>query len=170
MAAKRTCFSTAELVLNLKPHLEDFLRHEMKSPEGPIMLTRDNDVGKYIYSQVTVLSTPPKKVKMTNPVTISIPVTMSNKHIIRYRFLFISRWGEEKIKDFLEAEFRLRMRLLFEAGYQKRYTQKEIIESILQAYNIRNSAVSFDAIKKADYRNKRLFRKSIYEDLQSAVR
>ncbi|MFR7810658.1 MAG: hypothetical protein ACLU4N_16075 [Butyricimonas faecihominis] len=61
------------------------------------------------------------------------------------------------------------MRLLFEAGYRKKFSQKEIVESILQAYNIKNTALNYEAVKKSDYRMNRKNRKIIFEDLQKSV-
>ena len=61
------------------------------------------------------------------------------------------------------------MRLLFEAGYRKKFSQKEIVESILQAYNIKNTALNYEAVKKSDYRMNRKKRKIIFEDLQKSV-
>lgn len=165
---KNNQISAASVDVDLKPHLEDFLRHEMNCPTGPIVLTRSSDIGKYIYSHITTSVVPPKKADRKNAVTVLLPVTSANKHIIQYRFLFIGKWGEEKIQDYLEAEFRFRIRLLFEIGYRKRYQQKQIIESILQNYNIRHSAVSFDAVKKCDYRHNRKLRKIIFDDLKDA--
>lgn len=160
----------SHFIIDLRPHLEDFLRHDMGcNADTPIFLSRTSDMGKFIYSHVTTCDSFPPERKCANPVKICIPVTSSNKYILNYRFLCVSRWGEEKINDYLEAEFRHRMRFIFEVGYQRKYTQKQIIEAILQHYNIKCNAVNFDAVKKADYRHNRKIRAIIYKELQSAV-
>ena len=51
----------------------------------------------------------------------------------------------------------------------KKFSQKEIVESILQAYNIKNTALNYEAVKKSDYRMNRKNRKIIFEDLQKSV-
>ena len=81
----------------------------------------------------------------------------------------MDRWGEQKINDFIEVEFRQRMRLIFEAGYQKKCSQKEIIEAIMEEYNIKNCTLNYDAIKKSDYRNQKKVRKTLFDTLQSIV-
>lgn len=158
---------TASLTINLKPVLEDFLRHEMGCPSGPVLISRASNAGKFIYSHITTCLAPPKKNDFANPVELCIPITAANRHLVGYRFLFISKWGEEKIQDYLDAEFNLRLQLMFETGYRKGFRQKDIIEAILQSYNIRHTAVSFDMVKKADYRNRRRIRKIIFDELQN---
>lgn len=158
------------ITIDLPPHLADFCRHEMKCDDaGNIILQRSKDIGKHIYSHILTSDMPVKQFPPANPVTFVIPVTGSNRYALESRFLYISKWGEEKIKDYLESEFNHRMRILFEAGYRKRYTQKQIIEAILQAYNIRHTAVNYEAVKKSDYRNAKKIRKIIINDLQDAV-
>lgn len=155
------------LIIDLPPHLADFCRHELGyDTQERIMLKRGHDIGKHIYSHVSVSDLPVKSNCMVNPVTFIIPVTAANRYALVARFLYVSRWGEEKIKDYIETEFNQRMRLLFESGYRKKYTQKEIIESILDAYNIKNTAISYEAIKKSDYRYKKKTRKIIFEDIK----
>lgn len=155
------------LTLNLPAHLSDYCRHELGCDnEGRIVLKRGHDIGKHIYSHVSVSDLPVRSNGMENPVEFIIPVTAANRYALVSRFLYVSRWGEEKIKDYVETEFNQRMRLLFESGYRKKYTQKEIIEAILDAYNIKNTAVSYEAIKKSDYRYKRKTRKIIFDDIK----
>ncbi|WP_303181710.1 hypothetical protein [uncultured Butyricimonas sp.] len=155
------------LIVNLPPHLSDYCRHELGSDnQGRIILKRGHDIGKHIYSHVSVSDLPIRANAMVNPVTFIIPVTAANRYALVARFLYVSRWGEEKIRDYIETEFNQRMRLLFESGYRKKYTQKEIIESILDAYNIKNTAISYEAIKKSDYRSKKRTRKIIFDDIK----
>lgn len=158
------------LTIGLKPHLADYCRHEMRQDkEGNIVLSRKHDIGRHIYSMIVTSDTPMKGLPVTDPVSFIVPVTGANQYVMKYRFVYVSRWGEEKIQDFIESEFNLRMRLLFEAGYRKNYSQKQIVESILQAYNIKNTSLNYEAVKKSDYRNNRKSRKIIYDDLQSAL-
>lgn len=158
------------LTISLKPHLADFCRHEMRQDkEGNIVLSRKNDIGRHICSMIVTSDTPVKGIPVSDPISFIIPVTAANQYVMKYRFVYVSRWGEEKIQDYIESEFNIRMKLLFETGYLKNYSQKQIIESILQAYNIKNTALNFEAIKKSDYRMNRKNRKIIFEDLQKSV-
>ena len=51
----------------------------------------------------------------------------------------------------------------------KNYSQKQIIEAILQAYNIKNTSLNYEAVKKSDYRNQKKIRRLVFDDLQSIV-
>ena len=154
------------MIVNLPAHLSDYCRHELGcDTQGRIILKRGHDIGKHIYSHVSISDLPVKMSSVANSVTFIIPVTAANRYALVSRFLYVSRWGEEKIKDYIETEFNQRMRLLFEAGYRKKYTQKEIIEAILDAYNIKNTAVSYEAVKKSDYRYKKKTRRIIFDDI-----
>lgn len=62
-----------------------------------------------------------------------------------------------------------RFRIYFENGYLKKYSQKQIIEAILQEYNIKHTAQNFEAIKKMDYRNQRKIREMIFKDIERAA-
>lgn len=158
------------LILHIEPSLENFIRHEFKADNnGNIILTRHSDIGKMIYSHLVSSGIKPEQNSIKHPVKFIIPRNSQNHYLLKYRFCYVDRWGEQKINDYLEAEFRQRIRLIFEAGYQKKCTQKQIIEAILEEYNIRNCPLNYETIKKSDYRNQRKIRKSLFKTLQSIV-
>ena len=158
------------ITIDLPPHLADYCRHEFGvDNEGNIILRRSHDIGKQIYSHILTSDLPRKQLPGLHPTLFIIPVTKSNRYILGSRFLYISRWGEEKIQDYIESDFNQRMRILFEAGYRKNYSQKQIIEAILQAYNIKNTSLNYEAVKKSDYRNQKKIRRLVFDDLQSIV-
>lgn len=158
------------ITIDLPSHLADYCRHEFgEDPEGNIILRRNHDIGKQIYSHILTADLPQKQLPGLHPTSFIIPVTKSNRYVLVSRFLYISRWGEEKIRDYIESDFNQRMRILFEAGYRKNYSQKQIVEAILQAYNIKNTSLNYEAIKKSDYRNQKKLRRLVFEDLQATV-
>lgn len=158
------------ITIDLPPHLADYCRHEFGvDNEGNIILRRSHDIGKQIYSHILTADLPPKQLPGLHPTPFIIPVTKSNRYILGSRFLYISRWGEEKIQDYIEADFNQRIRILFEVGYRKNYSQKQIVEAILQAYNIKNTSLNYEAVKKSDYRNQKKLRRLVFNDLQSIV-
>ncbi len=160
----------AVLTINLKPHLADYCRHEMKQDvDGNIILSRKSDLGKVISSMVLTSDLPVSAVKCDNPVSFVVPVTAANQYAVKYHFIYVSKWGEQRIQDYIEAEFNQRMRILFECGYRKNYTQKQIVEAILEGYNIKKTALSYEAVKKSDYRTAKKIRKLIINDIQSFV-
>lgn len=158
------------VTISLKPHLADFCRHEFKSSkEGFIILNRRHIIGKQINGLYFISEFPQRRPLKDNQVTFVLPVTEKNVYILQSRFYYVPKWAEEKIQDFIESEMYDRMRTYFEKGYQKNYTQKQIVEAILQKYNIKHTALNFEAIKKMDYRNQRKIREMIYNDLESVA-
>lgn len=162
--------SNVILTLNLKPYLEDFCRHELKTDkEGNIILSRHSDIGKMIFSHILTSGSAPAKPVLDHPVKFLLLTNAYNTAFIKYRFCFVDKWGEQKINDYLEAEFRQRIRLIFEAGYSRKCSQKEIIEAIMEEYNIKNCALNYETIKKSDYRNQKKVRKALYDVVKSIV-
>ncbi len=158
------------LTIDIKPHLENYLLHEFKTDsEGNIILSRSTDIGKIIHAHILSSNLKTSPQKYSNPVSFVVPRNPQNHYINTFRFLYVSRAGEQKINDFIEAEFNQRIRHIFEIGYSYKCTQKEIIEAILQEYNIRNCALNYETIKKADYRYKRNLRSRIVSIIKSTV-
>lgn len=140
----------------LEPILEAYCRFIFNTPEEEkeIAITRHSDIGKLI-SALVVASELPVKRTGDNLVTFLLPVNEKNQHGVKYHFLTVHGWAEQRIQDLLEYEYRKWVQRRFEIGYAKKYTQKEIIEAILRALNVRDNVANFDAIKKMDYRNRR---------------
>jgi len=158
------------ITISLKPHLADFCRYLFnETKEGAIILTRHHDFGKQISSVVQPCELPVRRPLRPNPITFVLPVTRNNHYALSNSFCMVSKWGEEKIQDYIETEFKRKVRDLFEAGYSKNYLQKEIVESILQGFNIKNNALNFEAIKKSDTRKREKRKSLIFLELQTAM-
>lgn len=154
------------ITIDLKPHLEDFCRHELRTDKDDnIILHRKNDIAKMIISNICAANYPPKEREKENPVTFVIPKTPAVD--LETRFLYVTAWGEEKIASYIEAEFNQRCRRFFEYGYLKGFSQKRITEAILAGYNIKNNAISFEAVKKNDYRKRKKSNQIIFQELQN---
>jgi len=155
------------VTINLEPYLADFCRHEFKElSDGSILINRRHDIGKMIFSQVNASPTPNGKPVFENAVNFALP--LSKESDLRGKFLDIDKWGQEKIQEFIKALFNLRAKHFFKYGYDKNYTQKRIVEAFLAGYNIRNNDLSYEAVKKNDYRTRRKELKNIAEELKNA--
>jgi len=146
-----------QVTTDLTPALEAFCRFIFKTPasQKEIVIARSHDIGKLIHSSIQITDLPQKRPFLKHPVTFILPVNQDNHHALTSNFISISSWGRQKVKDGIEYEYRKWIERRFELGYMKRFTQKEIINAILRALNVRNNATNFDAIKKIDYRNRR---------------
>ena len=73
------------------------------------------------------------------------------------------------LQSYIEASFRIRVREYFVAGYEKGHKQDRIIRAFLMAYNIKNNAINYDAVKKFDYRNRQRMVKEVNRDIQLSL-
>ena len=153
------------ITISLQPYLADFCRHEFKTlQDGSIVIKRQHDIGKMIFSQVNASPIPVSKPVFENAVTFVLPITKESD--LQGKFLYVDRWGQEKIQEFITAKFNLRVELFFQKGYNKGYSQKRIIEAFLAGYNLRNNELNYEAVKKNDYRRRQKDLKRISDELK----
>ena len=152
------------ITISLKKHLADYCRHEFTEDEnGHIIINRKHDIGKLINSQISVSVVPVSQFINKDKVVFILPINRYSDLLNKY--LFVSKWSEQQINDYIESLFHLRCREMFIEGRLKGLQQKIIIESILQHYNIKETAISYEAVKKNDYRTNRFLRKKIAKEL-----
>lgn len=165
---KPTTANRPSIILELELHLADYCRFIFETSEdGAIILKRNHDFGKHIPSFVRISEVPVKRPLLVQPVTFILPITKNNHYALNHNFYYVTRWGEERIQDYIETEFKRIVRNMFEEGYSMNFTQKEIIESIVKGFNIQNNALSFEAIKKIDYRRRERIKVKRFLELQS---
>lgn len=157
--------SNPTITINLNAVLEAYCRWIFQSVTDEIVITRRHDVGKHIYSHVLPSDRPQPRPEKKHPVTFTLPLTEYGKDELRTRFLVVDAWAEEKIRDFIDSDFRAWVRTRFEIGYYKNCEQREIVDAILRGLNLRNNSDNFDMIKKIDYRNRRKMEEIRFEAL-----
>lgn len=160
------------ITIDLKPDLHDFLIHEFGEDEtGAIILNKRNDIGKYIDSMWIVSDLPIKRQfeKYNNPVRIILPICADSAYIVRCNYIYIPLYREQQINDHIESVWNTVIREYFVTGYEKGFKQSIIIEGILKAFNIKKNAVSYDRIKKKDYRNRENILNSVVREIQSSM-
>jgi len=156
-----------QITISLDPVLEAFCRYIFKTPanQKQIIISRFHDIGKLIHSNVITSDLPVRRPFDINPVIFILPVNKVNHHAIRFHFLTVSNWGEQKIQDGIEYEFGKWVSQKFENGYKRHHQQKDIVEAILRGLNVRNNAANFDSIKKKDYRHTRKEEEKLFKTL-----
>jgi len=165
-------FSTKpKVTVHLDPVHEAYCRYIFSTPpkQKEIVVSRLHDIGKLIHSNVLARDLPIHRPFIDNAVTFILPVNPKNQHAILRHFLHCSKWGEQKIADGIEFEFKSWVRRRFELGYEQKLDQKEIVEAILRGLNLRTNAANFDTIKKIDYRNRRRVEEKRFKSLLSDV-
>lgn len=160
------------ITIDLKPELHDFLLHEFGEDEnGAIKIHRRSDIGRYIDSMWVLSDLPVKRKfeKYNNPVNLILPLADNSKYIVRNNFLYFPLYREQQINDYLEAVWNNVIREYFIIGYEKGYKQSLIIDAILKAFNIKKNALSFERIKKKDYRKRENLINSVVNEIKSAI-
>lgn len=126
------------------------------NPDNSLVLCRSCDTGYIIISNVLIFDKPVSVIPKDNEeiVELEMPTSAWIKDSQMWNVGF-SSWGVHKIKDFIRAEFNQYVRELFAVGYQHNYSQKQIVEAILLYFNVKETTLTFEAVKKADYRNRK---------------
>ncbi|KAA6338508.1 hypothetical protein EZS27_013483 [termite gut metagenome] len=158
------------VIIELPPHLQDFLYHEFgcdKKKEG-VVISSANDAGKYIQSMIAFSNSPKTSEIKEHPIKLYLPVQEWNHFLYKRNFLYVPVGKQKMIQDYLEASFHIRIREYFIEGYSKGFKQEQLLQAFLNSYNIKQNAVSYDAVKKYDYRYRQKIRKEISQEIQLA--
>lgn len=158
------------VIIDLEPKLQDFLYHEFGFTKvGEVELTRTKDIGEFINAMITISDRPPKIPFGDYPFKLYLPTEEYNWRILRENFIFVPKWKQKQIQDYLDACFKLRVREFFCTGYSKGYKQDKIIKAFLDNYDIKNNKINYDMIKKIDFRNRKNEIKKIREEIQLSL-
>jgi hypothetical protein len=159
--------SRPSVTISLSPLLQSYCRFIFNSDpkEKEIRLRRNYDIAKLIHSNVLANDTPIVRPFSDSSVTFILALDNINETALRYHFLHVSKWGEQKIEEGIEYEFQRWLKNCFEKGYEMGYQQKVIIEAILRGLNDRNNSANFDMIKKNDYRYRRKVEETRFNEL-----
>lgn len=133
---------------------------------GVIQLTADHSIAKMINSMWSVSDLPLKDQEACN-VKVYLPVTSSNHHRSKFNFIFVSRWKQEQIQLYIDAQYDLYLREMFTAGRECGFSKDKIIEAILIDLNQRKNFFTYDQLKKFDYRNRRKTIEKIHKMIKS---
>lgn len=157
------------IIIDLAPHLQDFLRHEFRQSGeahgAALMVDGKHEIGKMIQAMITVSDRPRKQELKYDPFELALPIQEWNHAIFAENFIYIPEWKQVQLRMFIEACFRLRVKEYFFRGYSKGFRQENITLAFLDHYNIKNNAVNYATIKKYDYRSRRNLNKEIDREL-----
>ena len=159
--------SQPQVTISLSPLLEAYCRFVFNTDpaEKKIRLRKNYDIAKLIHSNVITSDSPIHRPFKDHPVVFILPIDKINHYALRYHFLYASNWGEQKIVQGIEYEFRRWIIQRFERGYEKGYSQKNITEAILKCLNVQDEVANYEAIKKIDYRNRKKTEETRFNEL-----
>lgn len=158
------------VTVDLPFFLQDFLAHEFKDhpSEDGLVVDGGTDVGRYILSLVTA-AREPEPVTADHPLRLYLPLNAEVSYGYRHLTPVINGMRGRQLWQHLNALFRLRVREFFAEGYRKGFSQDSIIRAFLEHYACRHNAMSYDAVKQADFRYRRKLRRQIAAEITESV-
>lgn len=159
------------ITFSLHPLHEAFCRLIFNTPENQklIILSRRHDIGKLIFGHIMSGDIQLSRPVLDHSVTFILPMP-NNEHgyWLRYRFIYIPKWVEEKFRDAIEYEFKFWVKERFRKGYEEyNMDQETIIKAILRGLKVRNNKDNYEMIKKIDYRKRRTKEEIDFKNLLS---
>lgn len=145
------------VIVELSPLHEAFCRFLFKTPDkkAEIYAPRTTSIGRAINGYITKADIKPVLPNKINPVTFIVPETKANWYSLQTKFLYFTVEDNEALVDRIETEYANWCENFFKDGYAMNMDQLMIIESIMDLLNVRWNAISFEAIKKYDYRERK---------------
>lgn len=146
-------------------YYEDYLRHIFSS-DGEIVLTRTNEVGKYIYSRIRESDLPVHTSICKGDIVIKLFIPDSHSVSFGNKFIYFSVADVELINDFISAHFDMCFyRMMLEAekmGYEK----KDALEAFLFGLGLNKFDNLYETLKKREYRKEVEIYTKLYEKLR----
>lgn len=155
------------ILLNLrKPHYAHFLRYLFDAKaSGPIPVTRNLDIGKFLCSQFEVSFLPTKKPESEYRVELQLPVLPH--HASENKFIYYSPWREEQINDYIDFLFSIEFREFILQGKENGIMYKFLYEAFMRNKKLDPQADFYEMIKKKDWRRRKKMDDKIKEGLKA---
>ena len=142
----------SRIILNFSKDIiaEFFVSQFSKRNKNIIILTRHNDIGKFIFSIIKYSPVPitPKTSNSDNSIIVEIPQVHGSTH--HCHFPTITRDDMIKINDHVSVIFNLKFQQYMLMGEKLGMLQKNTVDLFLRIHNINPD--KFAALKKKDYR------------------
>lgn len=157
------------LSIDLEPYLQDYLIaiFGYDQSRNAIDISTTHPEGKFILSMWEPIEREYART-IENECRIILPGNNYNSYKLQTSYVHIPAWKEKMISDYLKSIFELKMRELFSLGRHFKIPQKIICEAIISHYNTKNSVLTFDKVKKYDYRKRKKYNQKLITLLQSA--
>lgn len=155
---KETSPNRIEVTLPVKPHLAKWVKGHLTAQGGNLYVDATSALGIFFYSMVN--KGMPTKKPTGSTITLSLPAEDRHGRVFdgRSEGLHVSDTNVVRVNEFLDFVFRKelfsRLDLLQERGEVQRKSGKvkEEIIRFMQRYDILESDLTMDALKKSYYR------------------
>jgi len=150
--------------LNLKkPYFENYLRFVFEVPEGPIIINRDHEIGKYLFSRVRYSNNKAKLPPATG-YQVELILPANGNDCSRSNFIYYSLDDMSRINDFIESSAYLDLRMMINVGNNDLKMDRKTVISIFS--DTVYGEDKYEMLKKDEYRK----RKKVVEWLKKSAK
>lgn len=143
-----------------KPYFENYLRFIFESNEGPILINRDHEIGKYLFSRIRYSNCRTKIEHNGHSVEIVLPANRND--CSRSNFIYYNSDDMIRINDFIESSAYLDLRMMIDVGNRDLKMDRKTIISVFS--DAIYGEDKYEMLKKDEYRK----RKKIVEWLKKS--
>lgn len=151
--------------LALPKRLHDVIRHESKQLTDGYLLDGESILGLFIIDRVSPDLFPPKRPTTDDAIKLYLPVNERNKYAYENYYFTIKPFYREQILNEINLFLRNKAWQWDIEGRKMGYGEKQIVESFLSAWGMRQSEDGYEMIKKLMYRERRKTREEIARNI-----
>jgi len=134
-----------------KPYFENYLRFIFESHEGPIIINRDHEIGKYLFSRVRYSNLKTKIEYTGHSVEIVLPANKND--CSRSNFIHYTSDDMLRINDFIESCAYLDLRMMIDVGSRDLKMDRKTIISVFSDFVYGED--KYEMLKKDEYRKRK---------------
>jgi TnpA family transposase len=141
-----------------KSYFEDYLRWFFKSPSGPIVISKRNNLGKFICIHAS-----------ESPIPVNNQGTVLQLPERNDKFIYFSEDVVEIINNMIEIYFDNDFREFCIIGQELNMKRKAVYEAFMELRDIKNSSEIYDMIKKRDYRRRKNLEQVLIDTMKTSA-
>jgi hypothetical protein len=147
-----------------KPYYENYLRFVFNCPSGPVIISRNNALGKFISSQISESYLP---VPDNDGISLSVPIRPL--YALQNKYLYFTDWRMRQINDAIEFYIDFHIREYSLIAEEKRYHFKTMYELFLSQLNLENNPDYYEMFKKRNYRRRKMMSSFFFNGIHLLV-
>lgn len=155
--------------LRLEKRLHDVIKHESKQLGDGYLLNGESMLGLYIIDRVSPDMFPPKCACTDDTIKLYLPVNDKNKYYYTNFYFTIKPFYREQIQNEVSLFLRCKAWQWDVEGRKMGFGEKQIVESFLAEWGMKQSEDAYEMIKKIMYRERKHTREEIARQISGSM-
>ena len=151
--------------LRLEPRFHDVIKHESKPLGDGFLLDGESMLGLFIIDRVSPDLFPPKCTFTDDTIKLYLPINDRNKYYYLNYYFTIKPFYREQIQNEVSLFLRMKAWQWDIEGRKMGYGEKQIVESFLASWGMRQSEDAYEMVKKIMYRERKHTREEIARNI-----